>query len=296
MASSVREVALDLGLHPNLNLQEACSDFYALERVVADGFKEATRLQMDFERKLAEEINTYLVLACGGELRHAPKILRNRSCETWEGKGLDSNRPNHGMFPPELDEFFGTASSFGDREDGWERWWEVYQKYGEQASAWAVDIFNMPWGASYGGPSWAAIAKAQYAYKFNKDIKNGPRFFMNQAWTLQHNGGCVFNKLYSTSGLYQVLEAQKKKSYDNLVTQYSSPRMKRLWRAAKAFRHQAIMEEHDPAWYGAMIYGDELDLPSELPLPLIPEKERVVRDEDDDNSNSCGDPYCEECN
>jgi hypothetical protein len=81
------------------------------------------------------------------------------------------------------------------------------------------------------------------------------RTFVDQCFSLEHNTGSVFNKLYETGTLGGILEAQCADDYGALLRQASEP-VHRCWRLHEWRRRQ----EHDPIWLGVQVMDtyDEL--------------------------------------
>jgi hypothetical protein len=74
------------------------------------------------------------------------------------------------------------------------------------------------------------------------------RVFVDQCFSLEHNTGSVFNKLYDTSRLARALVAQSQDDYGTLLV-YASHGVRRSWR----FREWRRRQYHDPIWLGVQI-------------------------------------------
>ena len=105
-----------------------------------------------------------------------------------------------------------------DRALAWDQWVHIRHIHGIEAVAMARDCFNdrSIWhDGGFGGKPWGTAAGLLYDYL---TAAISARVFINMAWSLQHNGGCIFNKVYNeTSELQQVLELQARS------TDYTKP-------------------------------------------------------------------------
>ncbi len=199
------EVARRVGLDPNRNLAQACSDYYLLAYLCRPHYvAEAAEALDRFVNDLAPEFAHYLDMACGGELRHA---------STW---------------PDELSPcpVLGTGI---DRSVAWRDWlaWET-PIYRAQYAIHAFEEASWP-GRNYGGEPWVVIASALHEFLA---MKLSPALFLDRVWNLQHHGGIVLNKIYATDELGVVLEAHGKDDHDTLIS-FASQGTKELW--SKAF-------------------------------------------------------------
>ena len=93
-------------------------------------------------------------------------------------------------------------------------WYHVIEKFGhELASKWMVSMFDRDgWASGFGGQAWKGIADVAYAYERGEWMGEqfGPREFLDRAFSLQHNGGTMFNKCNwanSVSNVQKVLDA-----------------------------------------------------------------------------------------
>lgn len=141
---------------------------------------------------------------------------------------------------PELLEFFD-ALPYGEpmsRSTGWEAWLQFREQYGNEAIKWmAQALDNGHWNSSCGGPKWAAAARLLYDYL---EGNISPRVMVNMAWSMEHNGGCIFNKVFMVEGDYEstddvwvtiekapalmkVLQTQANNDYDKLEGWLSEP-------------------------------------------------------------------------
>jgi hypothetical protein len=121
----------------------------------------------------------------------------------------------------------------GSRTGSWLEWID-YRKKTKVGKSLAsiqglVDVFDMPWSSGYGGDSWRTCAEVL------RDFYAGilsPRLFIDRCWTLEHNGGNVFNKVYTTSGLKTTLNEQAAYPYNHPshgILKYCSRGVQSLW-------------------------------------------------------------------
>lgn len=108
----------------------------------------------------------YLNLAIGGEMRH----------HIAGGQVLSSNRPI-----------------------AWSDWRHIFEEHGSDAILNAATLFReFPADAGFGGEPWAQAAEILAAFlngRLGPDEATNRRLFMDRVWTLEHNNGCILNKV-----------------------------------------------------------------------------------------------------
>lgn len=293
-------VARDAGLDPALDLVQACSDFYWLERAEADGMPGAADKMAECESYIAEQFAIYLDMACGGELRLLPVqssgpysdnddycagrwcgngdacyscggfycfncyMCHNLQCRAnkvgfasssyFESAAVlfkclksygtpdphscgceDNSGPKYGEWEqdvhPALIAYFDKMDYSGsiERHEGWQSWLDFRQAHGLDALRWMVEAFNHAyWTHSCGGPKWGEAAKLLLDYL---EGTISPRVMVNMAWSMEHNGGCIFNKVFAVEGdgyngrpsLHRILEQQASDNYTYLEGFLSKP-------------------------------------------------------------------------
>lgn len=124
----------------------------------------------------------------------------------------------------------------GERMDAGTDYLRVAGEIGEaRACRDAAEVYSeLPWDGNYGGRSWALIATLAADY-FEGMVK--ARTFVDRCWTIQHNGGAVFDKAWGygeTKNLQRMLEKQAEEDYHYLSNRASSD-VKRLWRVRDYF-------------------------------------------------------------
>jgi len=153
----------------------------------------------------------------------------------------------------------------GQRGFAWSEWRLMRKKHGLGLLAAARDDFNNDnlWpGQSYGGRMWGTAASLVYDY-LSGTLK--ARTFVDRCWSLQHNNGCIFNKVYRTIAkvgeydctnvLQTVLETQYEDKYDNLAYAYASPDVRALWTTGK----YRTWTNHDDVWLGVQQTHDAVE-------------------------------------
>ena len=208
------EVARKAGLDPTRNLAQACSDYYLLSYLRRPHYVAAAARALDeLVGDLAPEFAHYLDMACGGELRHA---------SSW---------------PCELSPC-PVLGGGADRSVAWQEWlaWETPLYRAEYAAS-TFEEASWP-SRNYGGEPWALIAGTLHQY-LSKRIS--PELFIDRVWNLQHHGGIVLNKIYSTDDLALVLEAHGSDDHDALIS-FASERARELWTDTFSQRPRTLKE------------------------------------------------------
>lgn len=258
------------GLIRGLELSMLCAEYYVLERLVNNSFERETYGDYDdsgrmvgvrsrltpypvnfgqdlrgemraytakkaYEattRLLAEQLSTYLILACGGELRHrATSIAEKGPKHVWKAclhkhspvcggpckKLVDL--PKHKCTPKcgtvcghecteeslctitneKLYEYASTAGN-GERAAGWAKWHKLVK---QDPPAWMRACYAgfriVSWGGGgYGGKPWAQGARVCYDYLAGNITAE---LFIDRCWTLHHHGGNIFNKFWHINTL-----------------------------------------------------------------------------------------------
>jgi len=219
-----RIVASGRGVRAERDLAQAAADFYVLELLTARGDADAAKMLTDFETCLAREFACYLDMAVGGELRYAMQHLGKET------------------LPAELACFFREINP-GERGMAWMAWTVVRRVLGLRALELAAHVFGTSgWAENFGGEAWATVARLLRDHLRGRVIA---RVFVDQCFSLEHNTGSVFNKLYETETVAGILEAQYRDDYSTLL-RHASDAVSRCWRLHEWRRRQ----EHDPVWLG----------------------------------------------
>jgi hypothetical protein len=234
-----------IGLNVKRDLARDCADFYLLEMAVAQGNYFAIDRLARHEAQLAKELSTYLDIAVGGEVRHATHMSR--------ATGLP--------LPEEMEAYWNVASKNEKSEKGrfecWQVWYRLRRRDWNGTSIWllhAAELFvHEKWHqGSVGGKGWSDAARVvhDYLYGMGRDKrKMKARTFVDRCWTIQHNGGAIFDKAYRNSTmldrLMKVLNRQEQEDY-NYLKRVASPEIRQLWDDHK----QNMRQEHDATWLG----------------------------------------------
>jgi hypothetical protein len=233
-----RIVATGRGVRAERNLAEAAADFYVLELLTARNDADAARMLAEFETRLAREFACYLDMAVGGELRYAMQHLGKEA------------------LPTELACFFREIDP-GERGMAWMAWTVVRRVLGLRALELAAQVFRTSgWAENFGGDAWATVARLLRDHLRGRVVA---RVFVDQCFSLEHNTGSVFNKLYETEALAAILETQYRDDYGTLL-RHASDAVRRCWRLYEWRRRQ----EHDPVWLGVQVTDTYEELVGEV--------------------------------
>jgi hypothetical protein len=194
------------------------ADFYLLELMSAEGNPIAGALLEKLEAALAEDFTRYLHIAVGAELGH------------FQATPLDT-------LPDELRGFVAAVNAGDSRL----RWPELYAAAGVRALLLAEEAFCHS-GPEFGGRAWAPIAALLRDYLTGRINR---RVFIDQCFSIKHNNGPIFDKIYDVSGVGSALAAQAAGDLARLAA-LASPEVRHLYRRGLALRRLV----HDPVWLG----------------------------------------------
>lgn len=94
--------------------------------------------------------------------------------------------------------FHEVAYPLGDGVEVMAAWKDLIARFGHEMPArWMIEMFDRGgWSAGFGGKAWAGIAIVAHNYETGTWLGEsfGPREFLDRAFSLEHNGGCMFNK------------------------------------------------------------------------------------------------------
>ena len=237
-----RVVATGRGVRAERDLAEAAADFYVLELLTARDDAGAARMLAKFEGCLSREFACYLDMAIGGELRYAMQHLGKEA------------------LPAELACFFREIEP-GERGMAWMAWNVVRRVLGLRALELATQVFRTPgWAENFGGDAWSLVARLLRDHLRGRVIA---RVFVDQCFSLEHNTGSVFNKLYETETLAGILDAQYRDDYQTLL-RHASEAVRSCWRLYEWRRRR----EHDPIWLGVQVTDTFDELAKEATLDV----------------------------
>lgn len=312
-------------------MTEAMADFYILERLASDGSPLATRMLVKHEQECAQVFMGYMVMVCGGELRlvdeghehdawwcdecHSAEWNEDKGywdCEGWCSKHRNRYREWHYCdhyyngescnwtgFPEPLKDFMNEYTEYGsERERGtlWSHFPRFVEEHGPIAMDWAATAFRRGiWDGACGGEAWEKIARLTYKYMSGQIT---PRVYVNMGWSIQHNGGLVFNKNSEWGGrteyhpadngkpsrswiyspldiLFHMLVIQSNDEYDMLAL-YCSAKVRQMWNDAKYWKKamlgkQARANPYDEAMGTFTLYNIEDRTPEWLGTNPQPE-------------------------
>lgn len=164
-----------------LDLVAECADFYVLNDYLIDHPNDSyVKSMFDNSVKfLSKQFSNYLDMAIGGEMRHAKK------------------------FGSYFKKYYITKE-YISRHGAWNRWKFIRETEGLKALEKASDCFhNDYWPGAYGGPKWGKCTDVLLRYLKSED---NAVMFVDTAWSLEHNGGCVFNKAWNTLNIGEILD------------------------------------------------------------------------------------------
>jgi hypothetical protein len=102
----------------------------------------------------------------------------------------------------------GPVGAYGEpmRQTAWWDFMKLYEEHGVDVLYDAADVFiRVPWSSGFGGLSWGTAARMTADYLTGSISR---RVFIDRCWTLQHNGGCIFNKYWDVTALTFALQVQ----------------------------------------------------------------------------------------
>lgn len=186
------------GSSPQIAIQEVLKWHPELTGASIDAQRQLNDLVDDTDRSFVD----YIDMACGGELRHHPRV---------GGKHLNSNRAK-----------------------SWIAWKSLREIRGVEALMDAFWLFNDFTSGGYGGPLWAGAAQLLHSRLTNKITKT---VFVDQAFSLVHNGGVFLNKQHWKIGngkdleflRRQLLPAQSRDDWQ-VMCDVASREVRELWR------------------------------------------------------------------
>jgi len=150
--------------------------------------------------------------------------------------------------PSALDSFLSNYTR-SDRTGCWVGWVDFSRKHGTvKALNYLYKGFtDCYWQGGYGGSAWASIARVTRDYA---DHKISRRVFLNMVWSLQHNGGNVFNKMWRHRDCSDLQSALIRQSHDDysFLTNFASVSARKIWRVRDYMLRN--WQEHDDVWLG----------------------------------------------
>lgn len=239
------------GLDKNLSIVTTAADFYMLEYITSlPTFSGAPNRESILARQrilvdtTVKQFAAYTDMAIGGEARHA----RNRTSIMKNGaKPLVAS----------LTDSANTFKMSSNRHQAWLGWRTFRMRHGVMALRWLVHLFRLPgWPSGIGGQKWGRIANTLLLYETGK---MPAKVFVDTCFSLHHNGGSYFNKLWQAMDM-QLLDAADLGQYEYVLSKASSDvsdwyALSKYWTAnvavaAKALEHVHLMSETTRRYYG----------------------------------------------
>lgn len=192
-------------INESVSVNKVIVEFYLCEQMalMAKGSPlqhKAEALRVLVHTSVAERLAMYLVVAVGGEVRHA--------CNSWTETRAASLllRSKYGVLLDADDRFPAQLSSMAKLRDLSEADQVEFLRL-------VVEVFEKgTWGSSFGGQAWAGIAQSALDFLTGKSDHTG---FADHAFDLEHNNGTVLGKnsmidlRYARSTLKALLDAKK---------------------------------------------------------------------------------------
>lgn len=274
------------GLEQCVDLTEQCANFYVLERLINDlferqfdgitgrsylspfpvaygsGLRKEMRAYAVLRRReplvawLATQLSIYLRVACGGELRHAMSgvlSINHKKKIVYAGNTpctVTNKKHEHisscvVFDSPRIYKYLREVEGGKSRTTGWIKWNALSKRNPGTWMADCADVFARgPWTGNIGGKPWAVGASLCADYERGNI---SPTSFIDRCWSLQHHGGCMFNKFYRDNRLFTktggstrkldgrnwgrleyVLAVQANGNYDHLA-EFATPDVRYMW-------------------------------------------------------------------
>ena len=172
---------------------------------------------VEYSSEIAPIFARYLDMAIGGELRYgAEECVASRS-----------------LMPDIMRKYHGGHGNTIPRGKAWKAWKELREEMGTAALEQAEEaLLNGHWKTGMGGTAWGNAAHLLLLYETNQI---DPITFVDSAFGLEHNNGCIFNKRWSGgTNLRAVLDGNLKR--DERPRKYDAVMLKRPgneWRDVK---------------------------------------------------------------
>jgi len=212
----------DWGLPIVFKLHQAAATFYTLA-TMAERDPSYKQEFENYAKELAEVFAPYLDMAVGGEIRYGSETIGDG-----EAKRL----------MPRIHKRYRKYGNI-NRGKAWAEWKTLRDEYGTdilREAEYALE--EGKWGRSVGGHAWAQVAATLRQFE---EGEISVVTFVDAAFALEHNNGCVFNKLWTTKGLQDILDANLNGEIDYVERHLpeEAPHTKR-YRAWKQFGHHTF--------------------------------------------------------
>lgn len=195
----------------HMDVSSKAALFYLLYTRSIRGDKRATDELEFFIAKLGRHIKNYLDLAAGGELRHmlndnytwnaSMKFPEDVKAEAFDNDWVYIDKT--GMLALRGFKVSKAGMGLTSRSQAWIKWKAVREQAGIAALDWCILQHCLSTRGGFGGALWANCANLVRKLELGQV---STIFFVDQAFSLQHNGGAIFNKMWSINNLQQVLD------------------------------------------------------------------------------------------
>jgi hypothetical protein len=109
----------------------------------------------------------------------------------------------------------------------WEAWKPIYDHVGPQVILDLIPYF-LEMSGSFGGEAWATVCRIVHSRLVGE---LPPRLFVDRCFTLQHNSGCFFNKVFSVRNMDAVLPLHGLDTFPvQEMLSYCGPEIVAIWR------------------------------------------------------------------
>lgn len=197
---------------PTIRLPQEAAEFYLLEYLSSvEEYEPAKQAMLEKTDKLAGLFSRYLNMVVGGEFRHLVRYT------TVDWNSLD----------PIIRNIYPTPKRDGNqavipRGAAWLSWKALFDEHGTDIievvyRCFQNEYYSIQWNGGFGGKAWAGIAELLLRFLRGKI---SAKLFVDRIWSIQHNGGTVFDKCNRMLGLgvlKDVLDAQRAGSIDTLA-------------------------------------------------------------------------------
>lgn len=233
----------------NLNVASKAALFYLLYTRTLRGDQKA-KDELDFYiAELAPIISRYLDMAAAGELRHmlregytwkdgvAPKDVEEQA---WKEKHVKKDSGGH-LLLNVTNSVANANMKTDNRTLAWIHWRAIREESPIGSLNWCIMQHCLSQRGGFGGALWANCANLVRKRELGEvsDV-----FFVDQAFSLQHNGGAIFNKLWDVNHLQHVLDFAFRGEVEKLP-KYLLKEDALRWRKVSGFVSALDMEHND---------------------------------------------------
>ena len=166
------------------------------------------------------------------------------SCEHAQEGSLEGM----GIYPALQEWIYENFERGGGRSASWRAWFDFHTEHGNIVLRWLeLGFTEVHWPDGFGGDKWGFIARVAYEYATGEMSAHA---FMDRCWTLHHNGGNIFDKMYNDFQINRMLRWQAEDQYARLI-RHASPLVRDLWIVRPYILAEAT--DRDPVWLGVNV-------------------------------------------